>query len=224
MRLNATASLASEKGFDCFTSVLTTSPHKNAGLIWALGGETAKRVGREFLQMDFKHGNGFQKSVEASRALGLYRQTYCGCKFSLSAESHREERRRPASSPTFERAEQAAKAVTDAALKVHSTLGPGLLESVYEACVCHELKKSGIPFKSHVALPVVYDGVKVEAGLRLPLVVDDCLVVDLKSAEKLTPLFEMQMHTCLKLTGLRLGLIVNFNVASLREGMRRIAL
>lgn len=121
-------------------------------------------------------------------------------------------------------AERAATAVVQAAFNVHNTLGPGLLESVYEACLCQELRKAGLPFKSQVHLPVVYDGVQLDAGLRLDLLVDDCLIVELKAADTMHPVFEAQLLTYLKLTGLRLGLLVNFNVPLVRDGIRRIAL
>ena len=120
--------------------------------------------------------------------------------------------------------ERVAKAVLDAALAVHKALGPGLLESVYEACLCHELTKRGIPFRSQVFLPIVYDGVKLDAGLRLDLVVAECLIVELKAVEKSNPLFEAQLLTYLKLTGHRLGLLLNFNVPLLKDGIKRLVL
>ena len=126
--------------------------------------------------------------------------------------------------PIPQEAERAAKAVVEAAFKVHSTLGPALLESVYEVCLCHELSKAGLPFKSQVLLPVVYDGVKLDAGLRLDLLVDRCLIVELKAVETTHPVFEAQLLTYLKLTGLRLGLLINFNVPLIRDGIKRMAL
>ncbi len=126
--------------------------------------------------------------------------------------------------PIPEEAERAARAVVDAAFAVHKALGPGLLESVYEVCLCHELSTRGIPFRSQVALPVVYDGVRLEAGLRLDVLVQECLIVELKAVEKHNPLFEAQLLTYLKLTGHRLGLLINFNVALIKEGIRRLVL
>jgi GxxExxY protein len=120
--------------------------------------------------------------------------------------------------------EAVAKHVVDAAFAVHKNLGPGLLESVYETCVCHELAKRGVPCARQVAVPVVYDGLMLDAGLRLELLVADCLIVELKAVEKLNPLFEAQLLTYLKLTGRRLGLLVNFNVPLIKDGIRRIVL
>lgn len=118
--------------------------------------------------------------------------------------------------------ERIATAVVDAAFRVHSTLGPGLLESVYEACLCHELGQRGIPFQTQMALPVVYEGARVDAGLRLDLLVADQLIVELKAVEKMLPLYDAQLLTYLKLTGLRLGLLINSNVPLIRDGIRRI--
>jgi GxxExxY protein len=120
--------------------------------------------------------------------------------------------------------ERIAQIAVDSAYKVHDALAPGLLESVYEACLCHELSKRAIPFKKQVSLPVTYDGVRLDAGLRLDLLLADALIIELKSAEKILPLHEAQLLTYLKLTGLRLGLLVNFNVPVIKEGIRRIVL
>ena len=120
--------------------------------------------------------------------------------------------------------ERIAKLVIDAAFAVHKALGPGLLESVYEACLCHELSKRQIPFRSQVALPVVYDGVRLDAGLRLDLIAGETVIIELKAGEKHNPLFEAQLLTYLKLTGLRLGLLVNFNVPLLKDGIKRMVL
>ena len=97
--------------------------------------------------------------------------------------------------PIPEETERIAKAVIDAAFAVHKTLGPGLLESVYEACLCHELSKRRVPFRSQVALPVVYDGVRLDAGLRLDLIAGEAVIVELKAVEKHNPLFEAQLLT-----------------------------
>ena len=122
------------------------------------------------------------------------------------------------------RTEAAATAIVDAAFKVHSVLGPGLLESVYEVCLCHELDKAGIAFKRQVLLPVKYDDVTLDAGLRLDLLVDECVIAELKAVERMNPVFEAQLLTYLKLTGLRLGLLINFNVPLIRDGIKRMAL
>lgn len=113
-------------------------------------------------------------------------------------------------------------AVVDAAFQVHKTLGPGLLESVYEQCICYELQRRGIPFQSQLSLPVLYDGIQIESGLRIDLIVDRRVIVELKATEGMHPIYTAQLLTYLKLTGLRLGLLINFNVPLIRDGIRRI--
>ena len=117
-----------------------------------------------------------------------------------------------------------AKAVVDAAFKVHSTLGPGLLETVYEACLVHELHRRGLRVETQAVLPIEYDGFKLDAALRLDLVVEDQLIVELKAVEALLPIHMAQMMTYLKLSGHRVGLLINFNVPRIKDGIRRIIL
>ncbi|HEY5313804.1 MAG TPA: GxxExxY protein [Pirellulales bacterium] len=124
--------------------------------------------------------------------------------------------------PIPERTEAVALAVIDAGMTVHRALGPGLLESVYEACLCHELSKRGVPFKRQVLLPVMYDGVRLDAGLRMDIWVEESVVVELKSVERMIPLYEAQLLSYLKLTGNRLGLLLNFNVPLLKDGIKRL--
>lgn len=124
--------------------------------------------------------------------------------------------------PIPEEIEKLATAVVDAVFKVHNVLGPGLLESVYEACLCHELRLRGIPFKVQVPVPVSYEGLCLESGLRLDLLVADKLIVEIKAVEKMNPIFDAQLLTYLKMTGLRLGLLVNFNVALIKNGIKRV--
>lgn len=124
--------------------------------------------------------------------------------------------------PIPDRTEEVIRKTMDAAFAVHRTLGPGLLESVYEICLCHELSKRGISFQHQVSVPVVYDAMRLEAGLRLDVVVEECVIVEIKAVEKLIPLFEAQLLTYLKLTGCRVGLLVNFNVPLLKDGLQRI--
>jgi len=124
--------------------------------------------------------------------------------------------------PIPERTEWIAKRLVDAAYKVHKALGPGLLESVYESCLCHELTKRRIPFQRQLDQPVVYDGIRLDAGLRLDLLVDECVIVELKAVEKHNALFEAQLLTYLKLTGHRLGLLINFNVELIKDGINRM--
>jgi len=117
-----------------------------------------------------------------------------------------------------------AQQIVDAAFAVHSTLGPGLLESIYEACLCHELTKRGLNFRRQLSLPVIYEDVKLDAGLRLDLVVADQVIVELKAVEKIQEVHKAQLLTYLKLTGHRLGLLINFNVPVIRKGITRLAL
>ena len=111
--------------------------------------------------------------------------------------------------PIPDETEAIARHVVDAAFAVHKNLGPGLLESVDEVCLCRELSKRGASFRSQVALPVVYDGVRLDAGLRLDLLVGESVIVELKAVEKHNPLFEAQLLTYLKLTGCKVGLLLN---------------
>jgi len=114
--------------------------------------------------------------------------------------------------------------IIGSAIEVHKALGPGLLESAYEACLCHELNLRGIPFESQVDLPVLYKGVKLEIGYRMDLVVNKLIVVELKAVERLEAIHEAQLLTYLKLTNYWLGLLINFNVAKLRFGVKRLVL
>jgi len=111
--------------------------------------------------------------------------------------------------------------VIDGAMKVHTALGPGLLESAYEACLLHELRKRGRKVLSQVALPVVYDGVKIDVGYRIDLLVEDVVIVELKAVEKLLPIHDAQILSYLKLGDYRLGLLINFNVLHLKDGIKR---
>jgi GxxExxY protein len=114
--------------------------------------------------------------------------------------------------------------IIDLAMKVHTALGPGLLENTYEACLIHELKKAGLKVISQVALPVNYDGETIELGYRIDLLVEDVIIVELKSVEKIIPLYQAQLMSYLKLSGCRLGLLINFNVLHLKDGIKRIIL
>ncbi len=126
---------------------------------------------------------------------------------------------------TFEpsaRENEIAKAIVHSAYTVHKTLGPGLLESVYEICLAHEIQKANLRVRRQSALPVHYDGIKVEAGFRLDLIVEEVIIVEVKAVEELHPAFRAQLYTYLKLTGKRLGLLINFNVQFLKAGIRRV--
>ena len=118
--------------------------------------------------------------------------------------------------PVPERLNAVSKIVVDSAFHVHRSLGPGLLESVYEACLLHEIGKRGAAGRRQVALPVIYDGVRIDAGLRLDLIVDDSLIVEIKSVDRIAPIHEAQLLTYLKLSGYRLGLLINFNVLRIK--------
>lgn len=120
--------------------------------------------------------------------------------------------------------DRVAKQVVDAAFTVHSTLGAGLLESVYEVCLAYELTKRGLKAERQLALPVVYDNVRLEAGFRLDLLVEKSVVVELKAVETLIPVHSAQLLTYLKLSGYRLGLLINFNVPLIKDGIKRLAL
>jgi GxxExxY protein len=112
--------------------------------------------------------------------------------------------------------------IVDAAMKVHSILGPGLLEGAYEACLRHELMSRGLEVNSQVSLPVDYDGTLIDAGYRLDLLVENSVIVELKAVEKLSPIHDAQLLTYLKLSGKKVGLLLNFNVVQMKDGIRRM--
>lgn len=112
--------------------------------------------------------------------------------------------------------------VIGCAIKVHRALGPGLLESTYEVCLAHELVKEGLKVKTQVALPVVYDGLRLDAGYRIDMLVEDAVIVELKSIESLHLIHEAQVISYLKLSGKKIGLLINFNVKLLKGGIKRL--
>jgi len=116
------------------------------------------------------------------------------------------------------------KQVIGLAIDVHRALGPGLLESVYEECLCHELKAAGVEFARQVPLPIVYKDVRLDCGYRLDIVVDDEMILEVKSVERLLPIHDAQVLTYLKLSGHKVGLLMNFNSITLKEGLRRLVL
>jgi len=120
--------------------------------------------------------------------------------------------------------ERVATEIVDATFKVYRRFGPGILESIYELCLTYELRKRGLKVERQVAVPIEYDGMILESGLRLDLLVEDCVIVELKAVEKMIPLFDAQVLTYLKLTGKRLGILINFNVTLFKEGIKRIVL
>ena len=117
--------------------------------------------------------------------------------------------------------QEISHAVITAAMRVHSELGPGLLESAYTACLQYELKKAGFKSDAQVGLPVVYDGVKLDLGYRIDLLVEDVVIVELKSVDAIAPVHQAQVISYLKLSGRSLGLLINFNVAHLKDGIKR---
>jgi GxxExxY protein len=119
------------------------------------------------------------------------------------------------------RENELTEAVIGAAIAVHRELGPGLLESAYDACLCYELSRRDIPFQRQVPLPVRYESVSLDCGYRLDLLVADVLAVELKAADRLEPIHEAQLITYLRLGGWKVGLLINFNVQVLTKGIRR---
>ena len=112
--------------------------------------------------------------------------------------------------------------IIDSSMKVHTALGPGLLESTYEVCLVHELKKRGLAVQAQLGLPVVYDGIKLDAGYRIDLLVESAVVVEIKAVERLLPIHEAQLLSYLKLGGRTVGLLLNFNVVHFKNGIKRI--
>lgn len=120
--------------------------------------------------------------------------------------------------------DEVSRRIIGCALEVHKTLGPGLLESAYEQCMAHELALAGIAFKLQPALPVGYKGIHLDCGYRIDLLIEDALIVELKSVSALLPIHEAQILTYMKLSGIRTGLLMNFNVTRLKEGLKRFVL
>ena len=112
--------------------------------------------------------------------------------------------------------------IIGACIEIHKQLGPGLLESAYEECLCHELAQAGLRFKRQKAIPVSYKSVRLDCGYRLDLVVEGTVIVELKTVDELAPIHDAQLLTYLKLSGLTVGLLVNFNVPVLKDGLKRI--
>jgi GxxExxY protein len=126
--------------------------------------------------------------------------------------------------PISEEEERIAKAIVDASYTVHSKLGPGLLENIYEVCFCHELNKRGLAHRRQVVVPIIYDGIRFDEGLRLDVLVEDMIICELKAVEKMNPVYQAQLLTQLKLTEKRLGFLINFNVPLIKHGIKRVVL
>ena len=112
--------------------------------------------------------------------------------------------------------------IVGAAIEVHRTLGPGLLESTYEECLCHELSLEQIPFERQAMLPIVYKGNRLDCGYRVDIIVDNKVILELKYVAEIQPIHKAQLLTYLKLSGLKLGLLLNFNVLQMKDGINRL--
>ncbi len=126
--------------------------------------------------------------------------------------------------PLSEEEEKVGKLIVNAAFRVHKELGPGLLEKVYEIALEHELKKSGLHVNLQLDIPIVYDGINFEEGLRLDILVEDLVICELKAVDQVNPVWQAQVLSHLKLTGKRLGFLINFNVPLIKQGIKRFVL
>ena len=126
--------------------------------------------------------------------------------------------------PIPEELEIIGKKIVDAAYTVHKSLGPGLLERVYEICFCHELQKRDLKYQRQLYIPIVYDGIEFDEGLRLDVLVEDKVICELKALENVNPVWEAQILSHLKLTDNRLGFLINFNVPLMKNGIRRFVI
>lgn len=122
------------------------------------------------------------------------------------------------------RIEQIASQIVDAAIKVHRALGPGLLESIYELCFSHELLRRSLKVATQVKVPILFEDLKIEDALRLDLIVEDLIIVELKAVESVLPVHEAQLLSYLRLSGKRLGFLLNFNVPLMKQGIKRLVL
>jgi len=120
------------------------------------------------------------------------------------------------------RVNEVSGAVVSSAMHVHAVLGPGLLESAYQGCLAHELRKRGFAVATQVGLPVIFDGEKIELGYRIDLVVENVVIVEVKSVEGIHPVHQAQILSYMRLSGIGIGLLINFNVKSLRDGIKRL--
>ena len=128
----------------------------------------------------------------------------------------------PLGDTTSPEIERIATEIVDAAFRVHNEIGPGALESVYEICLAHELIKRGFHVQRQIALPIIYDNIRFDAGLRLDLIVDHLVIIEVKAVEKIIPVHEAQCYTYLKFANLRLCFLINFNVKLIKDGIKRV--
>jgi len=124
--------------------------------------------------------------------------------------------------PLSKREESIAEEIVDAAYTVHKKLGPGLLEKVYEICFCHELSKRGLKYQRQVDIPIVYDGIIFDEGLRLDVLVEELIICELKAVDEMNKVWEAQILSYLKLAGKRFGFLINFNIPLIKDGIKRI--
>lgn len=117
--------------------------------------------------------------------------------------------------------ENIGKLIVDSAYTVHKNVGPGLLEKVYEVCFCHELKKRNLNYQRQIPIPIIYDGLEFDEALRLDVLVEGKIICELKAVETVNPVWEAQILSHLKLTGNRLGYLLNFNVPRIKQGIKR---
>lgn len=122
-----------------------------------------------------------------------------------------------------ERLEQVAKAIVDSAIKVHKSLGPGLLESAYQYCHVYELRKRDLNVQTELILPIMYDGQQIDAGYRIDVLVENSIIIENKSVEQVLPVHEAQLITYLKLQNCKLGFLLNWNVPLMKDGIKRFA-
>lgn len=126
--------------------------------------------------------------------------------------------------PLSDKEKQLASQITDIAIAIHKSLGPGLLESVYEKCFCYELKKRNIPYMKQQCVDIFYDDLIIGDGLRIDIMVDDLVIIELKAQDNQHPVWESQLLSYLKLTGKQLGYILNFHTPLMRDGIKRMIL
>ena len=126
--------------------------------------------------------------------------------------------------PLSKEDEEIATKIVDVAYCVHRELGPGLLEKVYEVCFCHELSKRGLSYQRQVEVPIVYDGITFDVGFRLDVLVENLVICELKAVDETNPVWEAQLLSHLKLSGKRLGFLINFNVKYIKDGIKRVIL
>ena len=136
---------------------------------------------------------------------------------------HLQERQRGAGETVYYHKELTEKLIA-CAIEVHRHLGPGLLESAYDECYCYEVTNNGVPIERQKALPLIYKEIRLDCGYRMDVVADNKVVVELKCVEKILPVHEAQLLTYLRLSGLKVGLIINFHAATLKEGIKRLVL